>query len=106
MKVLVIALLALSLSAPAMARGGGGHGGGGHYSGGHSGTSHLSYTSGSGTGAKSQKEHVKGYTRKDGKQVKAHDRSTKDGTKNNNWSTKGNRNPETGKAGTKKGDGE
>jgi hypothetical protein len=32
---------------------------------------------------------------------KGYDRSTKDGTKANNWSTKGNTNPETGKAGTK-----
>ena len=58
------------------------------------------------TGAKAERSHVSGYTKKDGTYVAPHDRSTPDNTKNNNWSTKGNDNPETGKAGTKKGDGE
>jgi hypothetical protein len=44
---------------------------------------------------------VSGYTKKNGTHVAAHERSTKDGTKQNNWSTKGNVNPDTGKAGTK-----
>lgn len=54
-----------------------------------------------GTGAKTEHEHVDGYTKKDGTVVKGYDRSTKDDAKENNWSTKGNTNPETGKAGTK-----
>ncbi len=48
--------------------------------------------------------HVKGYTRKDGTYVAPHYRSAPDGTKSNNWSTKGNVNPYTGKAGTKSAD--
>src|SRR3954466_12654226 len=49
--------------------------------------------------------HVKGYTKKDGTYVAPHDRTAPNSTKNDNWSTKGNVNPETGKAGTKPGDG-
>jgi hypothetical protein len=44
---------------------------------------------------------VKGYTRKDGTYVQPHNRSAPDGRFNNNWSTKGNVNPYTGKEGTK-----
>jgi hypothetical protein len=43
--------------------------------------------------------HVSGYQRADGTYVQAHDRSDPDGTTDNNWSHKGNVNPETGKAG-------
>ncbi len=45
--------------------------------------------------------HVSGYTKKNGTVVQPHYRSAPDGTKANNWSTKGNVNPYTGKAGTK-----
>lgn len=45
--------------------------------------------------------HVKGYTRKDGKYVAPHYRSKPDKSKSNNWSSKGNTNPYTGKKGTK-----
>lgn len=45
--------------------------------------------------------HVKGYTKKDGTYVTPHYRSSPNGTKSDNWSTKGNVNPYTGKAGTK-----
>jgi hypothetical protein len=45
--------------------------------------------------------HVKGYTRKDGTYVAPHTRSSPNNTKNDNYSTKGNVNPYTGKAGTK-----
>lgn len=98
MKIALVAILAICLAAPAFARGGhgGGHGGG-HASSG----SHHSSKPATGTGAKSAREHVSGYTKKDGTHVAAHNRSTKDSTKTNNWSTKGNTNPETGKAGTK-----
>lgn len=45
--------------------------------------------------------HVKTYTTKTGRVVKAHDRTAPNKTERDNWSTKGNTNPETGKAGTK-----
>ncbi|OPH61907.1 hypothetical protein BC351_01305 [Paenibacillus ferrarius] len=48
------------------------------------------------------KTSVKGYTKKNGTHVAPHNRTDKDSTKKNNWSTKGNVNPETGKKGTKK----
>lgn len=111
MKKLIFVALVLSLSIPAFAHGGhgGGHGGGhsashaGSRSGGLHSTSRASGPSkaATGTGSKSQREHVSGYTKKNGTQVASHDRSTGDSTKRNNWSTKGNSNPETGKAGTK-----
>lgn len=44
--------------------------------------------------------HVRGYTRKDGTYVPPHDRTAPNDTKLDNWSTKGNINPETGKPGT------
>jgi hypothetical protein len=53
-----------------------------------------SHTSGSETS-------VRGYTRKDGTYVAPHQRTTPDKSKSNNWSTKGNVNPHTGKPGTK-----
>lgn len=93
MKTILVAALALSLSLPAFARGG--------HSAGHASPSGHTTKAATGTGAKAAHEHVGGYTKKDGTVVKGHDRSTKDGSKDNNWSTKGNTNPETGKAGTK-----
>jgi hypothetical protein len=95
MKHVLIALITLCFLTSAYARGGG-HGGG-HRS---SGSPHSSKAA-TGAGAKSQREHVSGYTKKDGTRVAKHDRSTKDQSKSNNWSTKGNTNPETGKTGTK-----
>ena len=68
---------------------------GGSHGGGHS---HKTAT---GTGASSSRQHVSGYTKHDGTHVDTHNRSTKDQTKTNNWSTKGNTNPDTGKPGTK-----
>lgn len=44
---------------------------------------------------------VNGYTRKDGTHVKGHYRSDRNNTVNDNWSTRGNRNPYTGTYGTK-----
>src|SRR5690606_8696106 len=44
---------------------------------------------------------VKGYFRKDGTYIAPHYRSAPDSSKWNNWSTKGNINPYTGKVGTK-----
>lgn len=90
---IVIIVLALVASS-ALAKGGGG----GHYGGHHS--QMPSY----GTGAKSTHEHVSGYAKRDGTYVAPHERSTADHSKNNNWDTKGNTNPYTGKDGTKRGD--
>lgn len=44
--------------------------------------------------------HVKGYTRKDGTYVEPHYRSSPNSTTYDNYSTKGNNNPYTGKQGT------
>ena len=95
MKKILITLCMLAATLPAFARGG--HGGGGHSA------SHAVRASGAsnGTGAKASREHVHAYAKKDGTHVDAHNRSTADATKANNWSTKGNVNPDTGKAGTK-----
>jgi hypothetical protein len=81
----LLALLALvSLPLNALAHGGG------HSSGHHSST----YST-------SSSVHVSGYTRSNGTYVAPHYRTAPDATKLNNWSTKGNVNPYTGKAGTK-----
>lgn len=45
-----------------------------------------------------------GYVRKDGTYVPPHTSTAPNSTKSDNWSTKGNVNPYTGKAGTKNGD--
>ena len=45
--------------------------------------------------------YVQGYTKKDGTYVQGHYRSSPNSTSTDNWSTKGNTNPYTGKAGTK-----
>ena len=94
---LVVTALLLAISVAAQARGGhsGGHGGGGRSGGGHSGGSS------SGTGASHAKQHVSGYSKKTGKRVKAHNRSKADNTQRDNWDTKGNVNPDTGKPGSK-----
>lgn len=64
-------------------------------------SSGYSYKAPAGTGSKMEHESVSGYTKSNGTRVNEYDRSTKDQTMQNNWSTKGNINPETGKAGTK-----
>ena len=46
-------------------------------------------------------EYVSGYTKKDGTYVNGYYRSSKDNSTFNNYSTKGNTNPYTGKKGTK-----
>lgn len=49
-------------------------------------------------------EYVNGYTRKNGTYVPGYNRSDRNDTKNDNYSTKGNYNPYTGAKGTKDGD--
>lgn len=52
-------------------------------------------------------EHaVRGYTTKNGTYVAPHYQTNPDGTRNDNYSTRGNVNPHTGEAGTKPRDGE
>ena len=45
---------------------------------------------------------VRGYYKKSGTYVKSYHRTNKDRTQRNNWSSKGNVNPYTGKKGTKR----
>lgn len=99
MKVLFAALAVggLALASPALARGGssGGHGGG-HSSSHSSGRSSVS----------SGEHYTVGHTTKTGSYVKGHYSTNPDGTRNDNYSTRGNINPHTGEAGTKPRDGE
>ena len=55
----------------------------------------------SGTGSKSASTSVRGYTTRRGTRVNSYHRTTPDGTQTNNYSTRGNVNRYTGKAGTK-----
>ena len=92
MKKLLLLIILLSLaSTTSYAQRGGGRGGGGS----HSSSSSGSRSSSGGT------VHVRGYYRKDGTYVAPHERSAPDGDFDNNWSTKGNVNPYTGKEGTR-----
>jgi hypothetical protein len=45
--------------------------------------------------------YVSGYTKSNGTYVSGHYRSSSNGTTSDNWTTKGNTNPYTGKKGTK-----
>ena len=49
---------------------------------------------------------TKAYVKRNGTYVAPHYKTTPDKTKNNNYSTRGNANPMTGKEGTKPRDGE
>lgn len=75
--IALVLLVSLAATSDAFARGGGSRGG--------SGGSHA----------------VKGYTSKNGNYVAPHRQTNPNGTRSDNWSTKGNVNPYTGKAGTK-----
>jgi len=74
---ILVSLLALAAAAPALAKDG----------------SHGSSSGGS--------HHVNGHITKDGTYVQGHQATNPNGTKLDNWSTKGNTNPTTGKEGTK-----
>lgn len=90
--LLVAAVLCIGgMSAPAHAKGGGG----GRSSGIH-GSAH-SYSSGSSGGSHS----VSGYTKSNGTYVAPSHAKNPNDTKSDNWSTKGNVNPYTGKEGSK-----
>jgi len=62
-----------------------GRGGGGSYKGGHS---------------RGDDTHVRGYTRRDGTYVQPHKRTAPNSSRRDNYSTRGNVNPYTGKPGT------
>ena len=93
--ILFATTLAFSLPLEVLAKGGG-HGGR-TSSGNRTSTKASTGT----TTSKGSETSVRGYTRKDGTYVAPHQRTTPDGTKGNNWTTKGNVNPYTGKPGTK-----
>lgn len=83
MKVLIVVIsVAAFACSPALARGGGGHSGG-------------TYSTGSGS------HSIKGYTKKDGTYVAPAHAKNPNTSKFDNWSSKGNTNPYTGKEGAK-----
>lgn len=65
---------------------------------------HSSFKSGYSSGSGSD-HAVSGYTRSNGAYVRPSHATNPDSTRNNNYSTKGNVNPYTGKPGTKPRDG-
>lgn len=84
-------LLVLTLSAPySFAKGGK--------------NNHTGSKSGSYTKSSAGSTRVRGYTKKDGTYVAPHHRTKPDKSKTNNWSSKGNVNPYTGKKGSKNPD--
>lgn len=87
--LIVLATVALIYPFSAIARGGG-HSGHGHHGEGHS-----RYGSSPG------EHYVSGYLTKRGTYVQGHMQTNPNGTSLDNWSTKGNVNPYTGKWGTK-----
>jgi hypothetical protein len=87
--ILLLVLSALLATTGAFAKGGGSH-------------SHSASRSSSGTGSKASSTRVRSYTTKKGTHVNPYHRTTPDKTKGNNYSTKGNINPYTGKKGTKR----
>jgi hypothetical protein len=71
------------------------------------GSSHSNSTGGGKANARASgtSDHVvRGYVRKNGTYVAPYHATNRNGTKNDNYSTKGNVNPYTGKTGTKHGD--
>jgi len=60
------------------------------------------YGSGYGTGANSSNERVNGYTKQDGTYVDSYQRTKANNTDSDNYSTKGNYNPYSGKTGSKR----
>ncbi len=97
MKKKLILIAAMSLCAIASAKGHGGGGGGSHY-GSHGSSSHSSHA---GTSSIGSSHSVSGYTRKDGTYVAPSHATNPNQTAHDNWTTKGNTNPYTGKDGTR-----
>lgn len=67
----------------------------------HRGPGHRTTSYYSGTGSKSSSTRVRGYTTRSGHHVNSYHRTTRDSTQRNNYSTRGNYNPYTGKTGTR-----
>lgn len=88
---LVGALFLIFRGRPVLAKGGGGGSKGGSSKG----------TGGSGTGSNSSSHGVKGYTKKDGTHVAPHQQTNPNSTSRDNYGTRGNYNPSTGKTGTR-----
>lgn len=86
MKFALAVAAALVIATPAFARGGGG---------GHSSSAHYSSHLSGGT------HSISGYAKSDGKYVAPSHATNPNTTKADNWTTRGNTNPYTGKAGTK-----
>lgn len=91
--IALVALLVFGLGSAAEAGRRGGGGGGSQSSRSHSGMT--------GTGSSSSSHAVRGYTTKRGTYVAPHRQTNPDHTQRNNYSTRGNVNPWTGKAGTR-----
>lgn len=89
----LVALLVFGLVSSADAGRRGGGGGSSHSSRSHSGMT--------GTGSSSSSHAVRGYTTRRGTTVAPHRQTNPDHTQRNNYSTKGNVNPWTGKTGTR-----
>jgi hypothetical protein len=89
-RTLVVTLLLLLTTLPLFGRGS------------HSSSSKTSKTSTTACCSKSASDvHVQGYTKKNGTVVKPYTRTHENSTQRDNFSTKGNVNPYTGKVGTK-----
>jgi len=98
----LIVLVSLALSAPTFAKGSKGSSDKAYSSGkSYSGKSSKSSSVGRSTSSNSREVAVKSYTQKDGTRVESHKRTAPNKTQRDNWSTKGNTNPYTGKKGTK-----
>lgn len=127
MKIIAIAMaVLLAVIGPCEARGGhsGSHSSGPHsyhssgtsFGGGYSGSAHASRSSSShrisshyvsaSSRAKSGVHFTHGYYRKNGTYVQGHYSTNPNGTRNDNFSTRGNVNPYTGEVGTKPADGQ
>ena len=104
MQKILIAAIAIAMAAAchsSFARGGGGHSSGGHSSGGRSSGSRVSSAH---VGESPGVHTVRGYTKRNGTIVAPYHATNRNGTKRDNFSTKGNVNPYTGKPGTKNTD--
>jgi hypothetical protein len=89
-RMLAVTLLFLLTTLPLFGRGS------------HSGSSKASKTSTTACCSKSASDvHVHGYTKKNGTVVRPYTRTHENSTQRDNFSTKGNVNPYTGKVGTK-----
>lgn len=90
MKKIIVLLVSLFLVTPGFAKKGGGS---------HNHSS-RSYSSSKSHGS-SKTTNVRGYTKKDGTYVAPHKRTSPNGTQRDNWTSKPNQNPYTGKDGSK-----